>query len=155
MSKLIITAIILSCVIMDCTCVKKTVIAPIPIIEYVEEVIVEEEIVLPEPEPEVVPEPVVIVDLTIYFALNSYVLSSEALLILDAIGTSTYKITGNTCTAGTDIYNYALGLRRAKAVHDHLNLDDRSICVSNGEGICYDKRKQDCRNVRITSYDND
>jgi len=64
----------------------------------------------------------------IYFGFNKYDLTSTMKDIvisnankLSAVNTSsTVKVTGNTDEWGTDEYNYALGLKRAKVVKDVL-----------------------------------
>jgi peptidoglycan-associated lipoprotein len=77
-------------------------------------------------------------------------------------GSSKIKIEGNCDEFGTDEYNYALGLKRAKAVEDSLAAqgvaDSRMVIVSFGESSpvctepndsCYDRnRRVDIRLVK-------
>jgi len=80
----------------------------------------------------------------IYFGFNKYDLSSSMKNVvlsnankLSAVNpTTTIKVTGNTDEWGTDEYNYALGLKRAKVVKDVLinnGVDANVSLVTLGE----------------------
>ncbi|QKF82691.1 OmpA family protein [Halarcobacter ebronensis] len=93
----------------------------------------------------------------IYFGFDKYnltddmkaVAKSNAAKLSGIQAGTTIKIEGNCDEWGTDEYNYALGLKRAKVVKDALVMDgiaDSSISVvSFGESnpVCSDKTK-DC-----------
>ena len=105
---------------------------------------------------------------SVYFDFGEYSISSEMEASMQknnqvASGTSAkIKIEGNCDEFGTDEYNYALGLKRAKAVKDRLLAQGVSssqmVLVSYGESSpvcqdasnsCYDKnRRVDMRLVR-------
>ncbi|RXJ94922.1 hypothetical protein CRV00_06185 [Malaciobacter molluscorum] len=91
----------------------------------------------------------------IYFGFDKYKLNSEmiektkdnAKKLADIKPTTKIKIEGNCDEWGTDEYNYALGLKRAKATKDALvsegiNADSISL-VSFGESnpVCNEKNK--------------
>jgi peptidoglycan-associated lipoprotein len=89
----------------------------------------------------------------IYFGFDKYNLTTEMQAVAKANATklsglqtgTTITVEGNCDEWGTDEYNYALGLKRAKVVKDSLVMDgiaDSSIkVVSFGESnpICSDK----------------
>lgn len=90
----------------------------------------------------------------IYFGFDKYNLTSEMkdkamsnASKLSAINpASTVKVSGNTDEWGTDEYNYALGLKRAKSVKDVLVTNGVSAnvtLISLGESspVCTDKNK--------------
>jgi len=106
---------------------------------------------------------------SIYFAFGDYGIASgmEGRISTDAnvINSSTasrIKIEGNCDEFGTDEYNYALGLKRAKAVKDSLSAQgiaaNRMVIVSFGESnpvcssptdSCYERnRRVDLRLVK-------
>ena len=105
---------------------------------------------------------------SVYFDFGKYGISSDMEASMQknnqvASGTSAkIKIEGNCDEFGTDEYNYALGLKRAKAVKDRLLAQGVSssqmVLVSYGESSpvcqdasnsCYDKnRRVDMRLVR-------
>ena len=81
---------------------------------------------------------------SIYFNFDEYTISSEmeGRIVQDAarakeVGTSRIKIEGNCDEFGTDEYNYALGLKRAKAVKDAMAAQGvdagRMVIISYGE----------------------
>ena len=81
---------------------------------------------------------------SIYFNYDEYTVSPEmeGRIAQDAsrakeLGASKIKIEGNCDEFGTDEYNYALGLRRAKALKDALSAQgidaSRMVIVSYGE----------------------
>ena len=73
-------------------------------------------------------------------------------------GKSQIKVEGNSDEFGTDEYNYALGLRRAKAVKDNMvakGVDPKKIkVVSYGESNpdCQDKTKECYQKNRRADY---
>ena len=89
----------------------------------------------------------------IYFAFDKYNLSadmkevakSNAMKLSGVQAGTTIKIEGNSDEWGTDEYNYALGLKRAKAVKDSLVMDGIAAqgisVVSFGESnpVCSEK----------------
>ncbi len=154
MKNLLLTVLILVASLIQYNCTKKKKVTTIPIVERPIE-----QVVLPEPEIEieyVEPEPIPVptkINMAVFFTFDSYLLSDEAITVLNNIeSSSNLKITGSTCTIGTEGYNYTLGLKRAKVVYDYLRLDDRSVCASDGEGNCQGNLNS-CRNVRIETYD--
>lgn len=105
---------------------------------------------------------------SVYFSFGDYSISSSMeanmnknLQVVTSAGAK-IKIEGNCDEFGTDEYNYALGLKRAKAVKDSLVAQgvasSKMIMVSLGESSpvcqtpsdsCYDKnRRVDLRLVR-------
>jgi len=81
---------------------------------------------------------------SIYFGFDQYTISPEmeGRMAQDAarakeVGASKIKIEGNCDEFGTDEYNYALGLKRAKAVKDAMAAQGvdagRMIIISYGE----------------------
>ncbi|QDF29662.1 OmpA family protein [Halarcobacter anaerophilus] len=92
----------------------------------------------------------------IYFAFDKYNLSDKMKSVaksnaekLSAVQAgTTIKVEGNCDEWGTDEYNYALGLKRAKAVKDFLVMDGISesavSVVSFGESnpVCTDKNRE-------------
>jgi len=105
---------------------------------------------------------------SVYFAFGDYAISSSMegsmntnIQVANAAG-SKIKIEGNCDEFGTDEYNYALGLKRAKAVKDSLVAQgiapSKMIMISFGESspvcqtpsdTCYDRnRRVDIRLVR-------
>ena len=105
---------------------------------------------------------------SVYFDFGDYVISSDMennMNINNRVAlasSSRIKIEGNCDEFGTDEYNYALGLKRAKAVKDSLVsqgiVSSKIILVSFGESSpvctepsdsCYDRnRRVDIRLVR-------
>jgi len=105
---------------------------------------------------------------SVYFAFGDYSISSQMegnMATNIQVATSTgakIKIEGNCDEFGTDEYNYALGLKRAKAVKDSLVAQgvasSKMIMISFGESSpvcqtpsdsCYDRnRRVDLRLVR-------
>ncbi|MDR3162336.1 MAG: OmpA family protein [Helicobacteraceae bacterium] len=100
----------------------------------------------------------------VYFAFDSFEISSEQQSVIgeltNAINTSdvnvNFRIEGNCDEWGTEEYNYALGLRRAKSVQDALiaagiSLDKLTL-ISYGESnpVCAESNR-DCwvRNRRV------
>ncbi len=93
----------------------------------------------------------------IYFGFDKYNLTSDmkdvaksnASKLAGIQSGTTIKVEGNCDEWGTDEYNYALGLKRAKVVKDALVMDgiasDAVSVVSFGESnpVCTDKNK-DC-----------
>ncbi len=90
----------------------------------------------------------------IYFAFNKYNLNSDmkekavsnASKLSVLKDDTTVKVTGNTDEWGTDEYNYALGLKRAKSVKDVLvsnGVTANITLVSYGESnpVCTEKTK--------------
>jgi peptidoglycan-associated lipoprotein len=99
----------------------------------------------------------------VYFAFDKYDLSSDMKAVVDSNATklsaltsqTTIKVSGNTDEWGTDEYNYALGLKRAKTVKDALTnggVAANISLVSLGESnpTCTEKT-QDCwqKNRRV------
>jgi len=93
----------------------------------------------------------------IYFDFDKYNIRSDQQANLDADADLfksdlakdlTIKIEGNCDEWGTDEYNYALGLKRAKSVRDALNLKgidkNRMVMVSYGESnpVCTEHTKE-------------
>ncbi|WP_297573874.1 OmpA family protein [uncultured Campylobacter sp.] len=91
---------------------------------------------------------------TVYFDFDKFsiradqkgaIVANAALLKKDAASALTLKVEGNCDEWGTDEYNYALGLKRAKAVKDALVKEgvkaDRISVVSYGESnkVCTDR----------------
>ena len=82
---------------------------------------------------------------SIYFAFDQYNLDSDmqnivmfnAKVLNQKLGSSQVKLEGNCDEFGTDEYNQALGLKRAKAVKDSLIMQgingSRIVLVSYGE----------------------
>jgi len=105
---------------------------------------------------------------SIYFAFGEYAISENMQINMNTnISVATQaaaqiKIEGNCDEFGTDEYNYALGLKRAKAVKDNMitqGIDkNKIILVSFGESSpvcmdpsdsCYDKnRRVDIRLIK-------
>ena len=99
---------------------------------------------------------------SIYFSFGAYNIENDMYDYIaknanniENIGSSTIKIEGNCDEFGTDEYNYALGLKRAKAVKEALvskGIDaDRFVLVSLGESspvcnepteICYSRNRR-------------
>jgi len=93
----------------------------------------------------------------IYFGFDKYSLTSDMKEVAKSNASklagiqsgTTIKVEGNCDEWGTDEYNYALGLKRAKVVKDALVMDgitsDAVSVVSYGESnpVCTDKNK-DC-----------
>ncbi|PLY04615.1 MAG: hypothetical protein C0625_16055 [Arcobacter sp.] len=89
----------------------------------------------------------------IYFGFDKYALSSDmkaiaksnAMKLSGVQAGTTIKVEGNCDEWGTDEYNYALGLKRAKVVKDSLVMDGIATAavsvVSFGESnpVCSDK----------------
>ncbi|SFV61459.1 Outer membrane lipoprotein omp16 precursor [hydrothermal vent metagenome] len=82
---------------------------------------------------------------SIYFAFDQYTLDSDMQSIVSfnagvlgkKLGSAQVKLEGNCDEFGTDEYNYALGLKRAKAVKDSLVMQgvngSKIVLVSYGE----------------------
>ncbi len=81
---------------------------------------------------------------SLYFDFDSYTITGgmESTIAKDAAvaqrsGTRKIRIEGNCDEFGTDEYNYALGLKRAKAVKDALRMQgvpaSRMVMISYGE----------------------
>jgi len=105
---------------------------------------------------------------SVYFAFGDYSISSEmegnmaANIQVATTAGAKIKIEGNCDEFGTDEYNYALGLKRAKAVKDSLVAQglasSKMVMISFGESSpvcqtpsdsCYDRnRRVDLRLVR-------
>ncbi|WP_295418536.1 OmpA family protein [Sulfurovum sp.] len=106
---------------------------------------------------------------SIYFAFGDYTIApgmedhiSKNVNVINSAGASRIKIEGNCDEFGTDEYNYALGLKRAKAVKDSLAAQgiaaNRMLIVSFGESnpvcssptdSCYERnRRVDLRLVK-------
>jgi len=93
---------------------------------------------------------------SIYFAFDKYDISTEsseklqanAVLAKDKAANYNLKIEGNCDEWGSDEYNFALGLKRAKAAKDVLTGDgvdeNRITLVSYGESnpVCVEKTKE-------------
>jgi len=98
---------------------------------------------------------------SVYFAFDNYSISSNMQNIISHNVNNAYKsserikLEGNCDEFGTDEYNYALGLKRAKAVKDSMALDGldvgRTVIVSLGESnpvcsspsdSCYEKNRR-------------
>ncbi|KAB7890121.1 OmpA family protein [Poseidonibacter ostreae] len=88
----------------------------------------------------------------VYFGFNKYNLTTSMKDVvmnnankLSAVNTSsTIKVTGNTDEWGTDEYNYALGLKRAKVVKDVLinngvNANVRLVTLGESNPACTEK----------------
>ncbi len=88
---------------------------------------------------------------SIYFEFGDYTISSEMesrlssnINVANSTGASKIKIEGNCDEFGTDEYNYALGLKRAKAVKDAIAAQgiptNKMILISFGESnpVCSD-----------------
>ncbi len=102
----------------------------------------------------------------IYFGFDKYKLSSEMKQVaksnaskLSQVKTgTTIKVEGNCDEWGTDEYNYALGLKRAKAVKDVLVMDGVSASsisiVSFGESnpVCTEKNASCWQKNRRTEH---
>ncbi len=79
--------------------------------------------------------------------MKPVVANSATVLDGDKAQKFSVKLEGNCDEWGTDEYNYALGLKRAKSVKDALNAQgvgaDRMMIVSYGESnpVCTDKTK--------------
>jgi outer membrane protein OmpA-like peptidoglycan-associated protein len=109
---------------------KETVYEIVTKIKHDTVVVIEKEIIDCDPSP---------VNVTIYFSFDSYELSPEAMTILDGIknlATGPLQVVGYADETGTDVYNYALGLKRATAAYRYLRLSDPHIIASKGEGEC-------------------
>jgi len=93
----------------------------------------------------------------IYFATDSYRISASELHKIDKDAQVfnselardlSIKVEGNCDEWGTDEYNYALGLKRAKTVRDALALKgvdkDRMVLISYGESnpVCTEHTKE-------------
>ena len=105
---------------------------------------------------------------SVYFDFGDYTIASEMENAMNnnikvaMAASSKIKIEGNCDEFGTDEYNYALGLKRAKAVKDSLVsqgiASDKTVIVSFGESSpvctepndsCYDRnRRVDIRLVK-------
>jgi len=107
---------------------------------------------------------------SIYFDFGGYVITSSMqntiafnrTILAQSLGNGKVKLEGNCDEFGTDEYNYALGLKRAKAVKDSLIAQgitsSKMIMVSFGESSpvcqtpsdsCYDRnRRVDIRLAR-------
>jgi peptidoglycan-associated lipoprotein len=82
---------------------------------------------------------------SLYFAFDEYSISSQmqgtisfnSNILRQKLGSSQVKLEGNCDEFGTDEYNYALGLKRAKSVKDSLVQqgikESRIVLVSYGE----------------------
>jgi len=94
---------------------------------------------------------------SIYFDFDKYNIRSDQqdnldanakLFVSDVAKDLTIKIEGNCDEWGTDEYNYALGLKRAKSVRDALSLKgidkNRMVMVSYGESnpVCTEHTKE-------------
>ena len=97
---------------------------------------------------------------SIYFAFGDYSISEAmqnrvSVNVNIAKGSNTIKIEGNCDEFGTDEYNYALGLKRAKAVKDAMSIQGvdshKIVIVSFGESnpvctnptdACYAKNRR-------------
>ncbi len=98
---------------------------------------------------------------SIYFAFDNYGISSSMQSVIShnvnnaSKSSSKIKLEGNCDEFGTDEYNYALGLKRAKAVKDSMALEGvdvgRTVIVSFGESnpvcssptdSCYEKNRR-------------
>ncbi len=98
---------------------------------------------------------------SVYFAFDNYSISSSMQNVISQNVNNAYKssskikLEGNCDEFGTDEYNYALGLKRAKAVKDSMALEgldvSRTIIVSYGESnpvcsspndSCYEKNRR-------------
>ena len=99
---------------------------------------------------------------SIYFAFGDYGIAtgmedriSKDVSVVKSTGASKIKIEGNCDEFGTDEYNYALGLKRAKAVKDSLISQgiaaNKMIIVSFGESnpvcssptdSCYERNRR-------------
>ncbi len=84
----------------------------------------------------------------IYFAFNKYVVSDRELdkvasdaRVIQSKGSSSVKAEGNCDEWGTDEYNYALGLKRAKSVKEALKA---SGVKSNISIVSYGESKPVC-----------
>ncbi|MEE8578026.1 MAG: peptidoglycan-associated lipoprotein Pal [candidate division Zixibacteria bacterium] len=104
----------------------------------------------PQPEPEPPPPPPVTLKqsqlVTVYFDLDKFNLSSDALsgleadfLLLQEFGDVMVKMEGHCDERGTVEYNIALGEKRAKAVMDYLI--DRGIANARLSTISYGKER--------------
>lgn len=104
---------------------------------------------------------------TIYFDFDKYdvranqqnaVDTDAKILSGDEAQPFTIKVEGNCDEWGTDEYNYALGLKRAKSVRDSLSAKgvtaDRMIMVSYGESkpTCSEKTKTCWANNRRVDF---
>lgn len=105
---------------------------------------------------------------SIYFDFGDYTISQNmesnmnSNIKIAMAASSQIKIEGNCDEFGTDEYNYALGLKRAKAVKDSLVTqglsEDKTVIISLGESSpvctepndgCYDRnRRVDIRLVK-------
>jgi peptidoglycan-associated lipoprotein len=102
----------------------------------------------------------------IYFGFDKYNLTADmksvakanAMKLKDVQSGTTIKLEGNCDEWGTDEYNYALGLKRAKVVKDALVMDGVSEStikvVSFGESnpVCTDKNKACWQKNRRTEH---
>lgn len=103
----------------------------------------------------------------IYFDFDKYVIRDDQVARMDAAAEIlnsesgsdfTIKVEGNTDEWGTDEYNYALGLKRAKAVKDGLTdrgVDaQRIVLVSYGESnpVCNESNKECWQNNRRVEF---
>ncbi len=102
----------------------------------------------------------------IYFGFDKYNLTEDMKVVAKANATklaavqtgTTIKVEGNCDEWGTDEYNYALGLKRAKAVKDALIMDgiaESSITVvSFGESnpVCSEKNSDCWQKNRRTEH---
>lgn len=82
---------------------------------------------------------------SLYFAFGEYgltpemqqIVTSNASILNQKMGSSQVKLEGNCDEFGTDEYNYALGLKRAKAVKDSLIMqginESKIVLMSYGE----------------------
>ena len=95
---------------------------------------------------------------SLYFAFDEYSISSQMQgtisfdtnVLRQKLGGSQVKLEGNCDEFGTDEYNYALGLKRAKSVKDSLVQqgikESRIVLVSYGESnpMCSSSMTDDC-----------
>ncbi len=106
---------------------------------------------------------------SVHFAFDKFKLSKEMKVItkenynkIDPLVTENsslkIKLEGNCDEWGTDEYNYALGLKRAKTIKDKLISDgidgSKIVLVSFGESnpVCNDKSEQCWKKNRRTDY---
>ena len=112
------------------TAEKETIYKVITEKEIVRDTVIEKEFIECAPQP---------VNVTVYFSFDSYELSPESKRILDATRDNPFQpllVTGYADIIGTDIYNYTLGLKRARVVYEYLGLAEPHIMQSKGEGDC-------------------
>jgi len=116
---------------------------PIETVEQVQPDIVEEIVVEEVVGPVIAEDPYTPIDAIIYFDLDSKELTQESIDALNVIKRNIKPdaelvITGETCPLGEEIYNYRLGLKRAKSAYDYLYQYLKGkidiVCASKGEG---------------------